>query len=280
MKIKLVSLFLFLNFPTVWAQEDFKIYKHNDGTLDTIFYNNSQEASFEKGTKNLLDTLLSKMTFPEDGFYKDFSGFAICFLIGKNGDAIGMDIHGFGSYYDFLQESSGKIQDFIDDKKNTWISAKKNGKNVNSCYYVDLIFSPDTIQAVTNPKDTIKLVDFISGLSVKKISNFDAPYQGWNDKEVDIPSFDPYYLKWLTSQIIYPKLAKDKKITGTVIIRVIIDEKGNLLSKEIISPNSHKLLNDEVLRVINKIKSHNPAIHKNKKVRVYAELPFDFKLTK
>ncbi len=74
----------------------------------------------------------------------------------------------------------------------------------------------------------------------------------------------------------YPKLAKLAGIHGTVYLKLLIDEKGNV-AKAKIEQGAQELLDNSVIQAANKAK-FSPAMLNNKPVKVWVILPVAFKL--
>ncbi len=90
---------------------------------------------------------------------------------------------------------------------------------------------------------------------------------------------EPTYnlLEYIFKNIKYPDEARDKNITGRVIVKFIVDEEGNITDPVVLrSPD--KSLSDESLRVIRTLPKWNPGKKDGKNVRVYFTLPIKFSL--
>lgn len=89
-----------------------------------------------------------------------------------------------------------------------------------------------------------------------------------------VPSID--YDK-LTKSIIYPKLAKEMGIQGTVNVAALIDKKGKLI-KSYIYNTTNSLLNNEALIAVNNYNDYSPAIQNDITVDCWIIIPIKFKL--
>jgi protein TonB len=98
-----------------------------------------------------------------------------------------------------------------------------------------------------------------------------------------MPSFiggDEGLLKFLNKEIRYPKKMRRKGITGTVYVYFIIGKEGQVEEASVKKGVSGgEELNQEALRVINKMPKWNPGSIKGVPVRVQFTLPIKFKLT-
>lgn len=86
----------------------------------------------------------------------------------------------------------------------------------------------------------------------------------------------PINLNELKRMIGYPKEALEKEIEGKVIIRMMIDEKGNYV-KHIIIKDPNPILTNAVSSKISALR-FTPGIQKGKPIRVWVTIPFEFKL--
>ncbi len=73
----------------------------------------------------------------------------------------------------------------------------------------------------------------------------------------------------------YPAAAYEAQIDGKVIVRILIDEKGNYLKHSVLK-DPHPLLTQAVVAQVPKIK-FSPAIKDGHPVKLWVTLPFDFK---
>ena len=99
------------------------------------------------------------------------------------------------------------------------------------------------------------------------------------DHIAQFPGGESNMMKWLDENIKYPKEAVLKGTEGSVMVRFIIDSKGNIKSPEIIR-SVDPILDQEALRVVQSMPAWIPAEHKGKKVSMYYVLPLRFKLTR
>ena len=87
----------------------------------------------------------------------------------------------------------------------------------------------------------------------------------------------PLNLKEVSSQIVYPDSAKKNNIEGKIIIKVLVDENGNVVEiggKEINDPH---ILYNEAARVSWNLK-FSPAYIFKRTTKCWVSVPFNFKL--
>jgi len=85
-------------------------------------------------------------------------------------------------------------------------------------------------------------------------------------------------LQFLSSNIIYPELAQENGIQGTVYTQFIIDEEGKLVNLAI-RKGAHKILDKEAARVVRLMTQWQPARVNEKAVSVCIKLPIRFQLS-
>lgn len=84
--------------------------------------------------------------------------------------------------------------------------------------------------------------------------------------------------KWLSENIIYPAEALKEGIEGKVIVQFVITKDGSVKNAKLIR-SKNKLLDEEGVRVINKMPKWIPGTQKGKAVPVYFTLPITFKIS-
>lgn len=87
----------------------------------------------------------------------------------------------------------------------------------------------------------------------------------------------PINMNEVVAMIGYPLEAKEKGITGKVIVRILIDEEGKYV-KHLIVKKEDTILNEAVELKIHHLK-FTPAIQGEKAIRTWVSIPFNFKLT-
>lgn len=158
---------------------------------------------------------------------------------------------------------------------------------------------PSTVKpdSNTNPSasqlsDTTSMVNPNPGKKGKKGTvsmNFDKPKitgkEDVTDREGYYTNVYPAYpggnnalAKFFEDNIQYPQSASDNGVEGTVNINFIVDEKGNIVSPKITSPRLGYGIEEEALRVFNKMPLWAPASLRGKNVKTKYNLPVRFQL--
>lgn len=81
----------------------------------------------------------------------------------------------------------------------------------------------------------------------------------------------------IMKNVVYPESAKEEGIQGKVIVKLIVDEKGNVSSTEVVQ-SVNKELDKAAVTAIKKTK-FNPAMKGNKPVKCEIAIPVQFKLS-
>jgi len=105
-------------------------------------------------------------------------------------------------------------------------------------------------------------------------SVFGAP-----EKLPAFPGGSEAMMSFFSEHLKYPKKAKNDSIEDTVYIRFCVKRDGNLKEIEILRGN-YPLLNQEALRVIDKMPPWEPAENRGKRICYNVSLPLRFSLTK
>jgi len=83
---------------------------------------------------------------------------------------------------------------------------------------------------------------------------------------------------FVNNNIEYPANATDNGIEGKVTVNFAVDEMGKVSNPKIVGKPLGYGLEDEVLRVVNKMPTWTPGIIKGKNVKTYYTLPINFKI--
>lgn len=86
----------------------------------------------------------------------------------------------------------------------------------------------------------------------------------------------PINVTEIAKQIQYPQTLKDKNISGRVIVRLLIDEKGKYV-KHFVARSPDSLLTLEVEKVLPQFRCE-PAMTRGKPVKCWVTIPFSFSL--
>jgi periplasmic protein TonB len=91
------------------------------------------------------------------------------------------------------------------------------------------------------------------------------------------PGGDAALMEFLSDNIRYPEEAKTSGVTGTVMVRFIVEKDGSVTNAKILQGLDGGC-NEEVLRVVKLMKKWTPGKQNGKAVRVLYNLPVKFSL--
>jgi len=92
-----------------------------------------------------------------------------------------------------------------------------------------------------------------------------VPFYALSDKPVEIKRVNPKY----------PELAKKAGIEGTVVVKVLVNTKGDVEDVQILK--SHPLLDESAIEAARQFK-FKPGKQRDRFVKVWVSIPFNFKL--
>ena len=84
--------------------------------------------------------------------------------------------------------------------------------------------------------------------------------------------------KYIMNHVVYPALARENNIQGTVYLRFVVTNTGAIGKIEIINDNSDVLLQEAAIEAINELPDFEPGEQNGKKVKVWLSVPISFKL--
>jgi protein TonB len=93
----------------------------------------------------------------------------------------------------------------------------------------------------------------------------------------EVPVFDGNYAEYIADHTMYPKAAKDSNIQGRVTVRFMVNEDGSISDVSVIH-SVNPLLDSEAVRVVRYMPHWKPGKQNGKLVKVWYNLPFNFKL--
>lgn len=167
---------------------------------------------------------------------------------------------------------------------------------LGSTSYADqLVFKTNSVQILVNVSDTTKKKNTekksVKELELGSIENsneilIDEDPSTENDSlEIFIsaetmPEFvggEIELSKFLSKNIIYPKLAKENNFEGRVIVRFVVEKDGTISNTDILRKLGFGC-DEEVIRLVKTMPKWVPGKQNGKPVRVYYTLPIVFEL--
>ena len=95
-----------------------------------------------------------------------------------------------------------------------------------------------------------------------------------------MPIFHGDLRKHIATHVVYPALAKENNIQGTVYLRFVVTKTGAVGKVEILGGGSDILLQEAAIDVIKKLPDFEPGEQNGEKVKVWLSVPISFKLAK
>jgi TonB family protein len=97
----------------------------------------------------------------------------------------------------------------------------------------------------------------------------------------DMPKFNQGdysgFLNYIKSRLVYPEKAIQQKISGTVYVQFTVDKQGRIADIKVLR-GAHKLLDDEVIRIVSGSPEWEPGRQRGRAVNVALVVPVDFVL--
>jgi TonB family protein len=154
-----------------------------------------------------------------------------------------------------------------------------NGQLKSSAFYIDNELDGELISYYSSGqlkrKDNFKKGKFIKGNCYSTTGNDTAHFDF--ERRPQFPGGDNNMFKFINEHVKYPFEAKERGIQGNVIVQFMVDPDGELDKIKIVG-SVHPLLDQEVIRIINKMPNWSPGIIDGKPVSVMFTVPIRFKL--
>ena len=127
-------------------------------------------------------------------------------------------------------------------------------------------------------------VDPNSAVQIEEVPTISCP-----DDEVDeepappiyiceiMPEFKGNLLKYVAEHVVYPEIAKENDIQGTVYVGFVINEKGKVTDVTILR-GIDPILDKEAIRVVESLPDWKPGKQSGKNVKVRMNMPIKFQL--
>ncbi len=91
------------------------------------------------------------------------------------------------------------------------------------------------------------------------------------------PGGDAELRKFIITNVNYPEAAREQKVKGTVIVRFVVNTKGNIEDVQILQ-RLHPAIDAEVLKIVGRLQQFIPGSQGGKPVKVYYTVPVTFAL--
>jgi TonB family protein len=164
----------------------------------------------------------------------------------------------------------------LQKNKSQWISLAKFGLSA-PLFILMLVLSSATI----NQNNTVRLINRKSEKILLTPVSDTTPAKNIIFTQVEIEPEFPGGLSafghFLASNIHYPLVDKNNKVTGKVIVRFVVERDGSITDIKAIHGPS-ETLNNEAVRVMKLSPNWKPGYQNNKQVRVAYTVPINFAL--
>ncbi|WP_440881260.1 energy transducer TonB [Tenacibaculum sp. C7A-26P2] len=174
-------------------------------------------------------------------------------------------------HHRFLKKRNKKLS-------NTFIFESENlAKNLKASTKLDISNIKRNIATISTKlldANNDKLINFTD---IDFIPLFD---QADRDSGRQYDNFNQKMQHHINKHFLYPKTALKRNIEGVVLVKFVIDKKGDVSRIQAISSEKNKSLQEEAKRIIRLLPKFIPGKHNNKSVDVLFNIPMEFKIEK
>lgn len=93
----------------------------------------------------------------------------------------------------------------------------------------------------------------------------------------EFPGGASAFMKWITSNLKYPRLAQNRKVKGRVVVSFLVDKEGYVKSLRL-EKSTDNILGAEVIRIMNKMPKWKPGSQNGKPCTAMIAVPINFEL--
>jgi protein TonB len=154
---------------------------------------------------------------------------------------------GFTGYADAQNSTPHKVQQNDNPKKDAYDTTKGMNKVVGN-----------------KKTDSLELKSCMVGEIVQPMPRFNYNGMGVN--------------QYIAKNLVYPKEAADKNMTGTVYVNFTVKEDGSVAGVKLLKSSSYPLLDSAAVDVVRKMPKWRPGIQNNKNIATQMNLPINFSL--
>lgn len=95
----------------------------------------------------------------------------------------------------------------------------------------------------------------------------------------EFPGGQEAMYSFITNEIVYPQDAREKGVTGTVLVKFVVEKDGSVSNAEVIVP-LYPSIDKESVRTIMAMPKWKPGMQEGKPVRCYYNIPLKFWMSK
>ena len=100
------------------------------------------------------------------------------------------------------------------------------------------------------------------------------------EQKPEFPGGEAALMKYLQSHIIYPHMAAENDVEGTVIVQFLVDKTTGKVSEVKVARSVDKYLDREATRVMKSLRNFTPGRHNGEPVDVWYVLPITFHMVR
>ena len=249
---------------------------------------------FPGGEKEMLRFIYTNIKYPAEARKKGIYGEMIAqFTVERDGSIGNLKVKndlGGGLKGEIL-----RVMELVQEMPEKWTPAMKNGEAVRFTYELPFEYhlkdengdSPSftkthegihivIIGYKANKKEVIKKSDAIYK-EVDEMPRFPGCETKEGTKEARNECAQMEMLQFIYTNIKYPEAARKAGIEGTVVVKFVVNETGEIITREIVRSIGGGT-DEEVLAVVDKMPTWIPGKKDGKMVSVYYHLPVKFKL--
>ena len=98
------------------------------------------------------------------------------------------------------------------------------------------------------------------------------------EEDPEFPGGDSARVQFLTDNIVYPIVAREKGLQGRVIVSFVVEPDGSITNIKVAKSSKFSILDEEALRVVNLMPKWKPGKIHGRAARVQFQMPITFSL--
>ena len=239
---------------------------------DTVYQMVEEMPQFPGGENALMSHVSKNLVYPEEAKEKEIQGRVfVSFVIEKDGSVSNVKVlRGIGGGCD--EEAVRAVSSMP-----KWKPGKMKGKPVRVNYQIPINFklgNPQKTQSQDNKKNE-KMEDEVETV-VPVGPDKNGVYQ-IVDQMPKFPGGEQALMDYVSKNVVYPKEAQEKGISGRVFVGFIVEKDGSVSDVKVLRGIGGGC-DEEAVRVISGLPKWKPGKQEGKPVRVSYQMPINFKL--
>jgi TonB family protein len=239
---------------------------------DTVYQICEEMPEFPGGVNALISHVGQNVVYPAEAMEKEIQGRVfVGFVVEKDGSISNVKVlKGIGGGCD--EEAVRVISSMP-----KWKPGKQKGKPVRVNYQIPIVFklgNPQKTKEQDNGGETSKVGE------VKKTVPFGPDKDGVYQIVEEMPKFpggENALMDYVAKNVVYPKEAQEKGISGRVFVGFIVEKDGSVSEVKVLRGIGGGC-DEESIRVVKAMPKWKPGKQEGKPVRVSYQLPIFFKL--